>query len=770
VLTDENGRLQATAPEPLVIENRALGYRIRYELDHFESSRGATYYAGSSQFEELKPAYDREAARWQRNRRRAYEGSTRHLLASLLAGTQEREGFSVFLSDLNVPAHGPLLMPNSGLLEHARLLSRTDTLFEPGELPFEHQFFLSKPLEIFYRRVQSRQSPYPSMPYAYSVLTLPRGQMLVTTDGRVPRPEGMVMRGYLGNDRLSSLLPDDWRPGSKEAEPSPTVAGTLLPSDERLDPLARLTARRYRSEVPTGWLLTDKPLYATGDALHLSAYLPVPDGAPDSDEALHAELFTPDGRLVQHRYLRSRGGWSTGDFRLSDSLGSGTYRLRVYPVAARAGLERTVIVYNPLREVPRRDASTDGLRLHVEPLGGTWVAGLPAMLRVSTEVDGRGRSTFGVLRDDRDTVVARFATNTAGLTQLDFTPTPGRRYRAEARTLDGNPRVDLPPAESAGLSVQAEVSPPGNQILAHLRATGPYATAPLYLLGYATNGLRTRARIRLSRGEAQVALPLDGWPTGTGWLVVFDSTGRRWAEQPVRVPDPLPTAALELIAKPPAGYVARDTLRMQVTLGVESVLALTVTDAGQVPSDSLSGAGRAAVLSPDSGVGIPLRGRVLDRRGRPLPDANLLLTFADRDGDFARTTRTDAAGYFRLANLDWVDTAQVRMRVMNAKFKPLDAEVELDRPGQFRADSTAAPDWTSLEPYLRAARFRQDADPEQYRQRDARQLAEVVVKARRCPYSVLPRRNRSRPRAGVPPIAATCWPGTPSSAPMTGGA
>ena len=54
-------------------------------------------------------------------------------------------------------------------------------------------------------------------------------------------------------------------------------------------------------------------------------------------QALHAELFAPDGRLVQHRWLRARGGWAAGDFRLSDSLGSGTYRLRVYPVPARAG-------------------------------------------------------------------------------------------------------------------------------------------------------------------------------------------------------------------------------------------------------------------------------------------------------------------------------------------------------------------------------------------------------------------------------------------------
>lgn len=737
-LTDEDGILRATAPEPLVIENRALGYRIRCDLTYFEVSRGAAYYAGSSQFEELKPADDREAARWQRNRRRAYEGSTRHLLASLVAGTFEREGFSVFLSDLNVPANGPLLMPGSDLREHARLLTRADTLFKAGELPFEHQFFLSKPLEIFYRRVQSRTSPYRSMPYAYSVLTLPRGWMLITTDGRVPRPEGMVMRGYLGDDRLSSLLPDDWRPDPKVAEPSTTVAGTLLPPDERLDSLARLTARRYRREVPTGWLLTDKPLYATGDVLHLSACLPVPDGTPDSDavgldEALHAELFTPDGRLVQHRYLRSRAGWSAGDFRLSDSLGSGTYRLRVYPVAARAGLERTFVVYNPLREVPRRPAAVDRLRLRVEPLGGTWVAGLPAALRVTTEVEGRGRSTFGVLRDDRDTVVARFTTSAAGLTHLDLTPAPGRWYHAEARTLDGDQRVDLPPAEPAGLSVQAEVSTATNQILAHLRATGPYAAAPLYLLGYAANGLRARARLRLSRGEVQVALPLDGWPTGTGWLAVFDSTGRRWAEQPVAVPNPLSTVALELVGKPPAGYAPRDTLRLGLTLGVESVLALTVTDAGQVPSDSLSESGRTAVLSPDSGLGIPLRGRVLDRRGRPLPDASLLLTFADRDGDFARTTRSDAAGTFRLVNLDWADTAQVRMRVMNAKFKTLDAAVELDRPGQPRADSTAAPDWSPLEPYLRAARLRQDADPEQYRQRDARQLAEVVVRGRRNP-------------------------------------
>ncbi len=97
------GTLTATAREPLVIENRALGYRVRYDLTSFEATRTSNFFDGEPLFEAMEPADETEWARWQANRRKAYRGSPRHLLRSLIAGTAEEQGYQLYL----LPARGP---------------------------------------------------------------------------------------------------------------------------------------------------------------------------------------------------------------------------------------------------------------------------------------------------------------------------------------------------------------------------------------------------------------------------------------------------------------------------------------------------------------------------------------------------------------------------------------------------------------------------------------------------------------------------------------
>ncbi|NNF57812.1 MAG: carboxypeptidase-like regulatory domain-containing protein [Rhodothermaceae bacterium] len=100
---ERRGTLSASAREPLVIENRALGYRIRYDLTDFEARSDYNFFYGEAFYEELEPTDPTDRARWERNRRAAYRGSFRHLLRSLIAGTADAQGFSLYL----LPNQGP---------------------------------------------------------------------------------------------------------------------------------------------------------------------------------------------------------------------------------------------------------------------------------------------------------------------------------------------------------------------------------------------------------------------------------------------------------------------------------------------------------------------------------------------------------------------------------------------------------------------------------------------------------------------------------------
>ena len=91
---EATGAFIARARSPLLIENRALGYLLRFVLEGFQlnEKKRLIRYRGRVGFTEIRPRSDREAQRWARRRLEAYNGSFRHFLASLVRDELAREG------------------------------------------------------------------------------------------------------------------------------------------------------------------------------------------------------------------------------------------------------------------------------------------------------------------------------------------------------------------------------------------------------------------------------------------------------------------------------------------------------------------------------------------------------------------------------------------------------------------------------------------------------------------------------------------------------
>lgn len=92
-----SNRVIAYCDEPLEIENRALGYRIQYQLEDFEVSfKGNTSrYAGYVLFEDMDGGKKEVRKRWQRERDQAYYGSMMHFWRSFYVDSIQEEGFHV---------------------------------------------------------------------------------------------------------------------------------------------------------------------------------------------------------------------------------------------------------------------------------------------------------------------------------------------------------------------------------------------------------------------------------------------------------------------------------------------------------------------------------------------------------------------------------------------------------------------------------------------------------------------------------------------------
>ena len=94
---DQQSRiLTASCDEFLLIENKALGYKIKYLIKEFEYdlNNKIIFYQGSPYYEDIS-ASDRKKKLWAKKRLEAYNGSPQHFFRSLYEGTSNKEGFVI---------------------------------------------------------------------------------------------------------------------------------------------------------------------------------------------------------------------------------------------------------------------------------------------------------------------------------------------------------------------------------------------------------------------------------------------------------------------------------------------------------------------------------------------------------------------------------------------------------------------------------------------------------------------------------------------------
>lgn len=93
----KSNRLIAYSDEPVLLENKALGYDISYQLENFEVnfSEGSVSYLGYSLFSPLEPGSQAKQNKLDQNRKEAYQGSILHFMRSVYNNRLQDEGFDV---------------------------------------------------------------------------------------------------------------------------------------------------------------------------------------------------------------------------------------------------------------------------------------------------------------------------------------------------------------------------------------------------------------------------------------------------------------------------------------------------------------------------------------------------------------------------------------------------------------------------------------------------------------------------------------------------
>lgn len=215
--------LEAFSSEPIIIENKALGYKIQYYLEHFEvkyTANMSSYY-GYTIFEELSSKSKRKMNRWEANRKKAYEGSAVHFFTSLYQNKLEEDGFFVQVAK-DVTGLGRVIDAKDANVYQFLKSGTTDI---SKALPFENLLYVTYDKEFESKEYQAIQSRRVIGHASASKLVKKAQQSWISImdgyesiefepNGYVYNPVSFYSAGYWGFEKIAEMIPLDYRPKS----------------------------------------------------------------------------------------------------------------------------------------------------------------------------------------------------------------------------------------------------------------------------------------------------------------------------------------------------------------------------------------------------------------------------------------------------------------------------------------------------------------------------------------------------------------------------
>lgn len=225
------GAIKAYSEQPLIIENKELGYRVHFDLVEFfyDSREMVTYFKGFSRFEEMST----DAAvlkRYEKNRLKYYYGSSQHFFHALLADDLLKQYFEVTLtspydggsaSKENRESEGTISKNKNGERMVTHSVARDEILFSAGSGAEKLYLYWKGQLAVKYRKDPYGKNRFQALGFQSGMLStgVESGIILLTSPvvlnkkGILENPLSVQYTGYWSYERIATLLPMDFLPG-----------------------------------------------------------------------------------------------------------------------------------------------------------------------------------------------------------------------------------------------------------------------------------------------------------------------------------------------------------------------------------------------------------------------------------------------------------------------------------------------------------------------------------------------------------------------------
>ena len=220
--TAKVGEFRAQASEPLIIENRALGYKLSYFLEEFIAEPTSWRWDGEPLFEPLEPSSPEEAAMWHARRDTAFYGSFRHFLLAVINDQVEQQGFKMYIRPGSSSDQSRGRFGNANQLNN-RFPIKAKEIIRPGQNEDERILDFKGFIEIVYTHeiehaafveLQRRaRGSTGRARFQTSTIRLDGGPTIVDLKGDTLDPYGVTFYGgYFAYERVGDQMPKEYRP------------------------------------------------------------------------------------------------------------------------------------------------------------------------------------------------------------------------------------------------------------------------------------------------------------------------------------------------------------------------------------------------------------------------------------------------------------------------------------------------------------------------------------------------------------------------------
>ena len=227
--TSKGFKIEYRASEPLIIENRELGYYLYAYLEKATLVKYHRYFNIDFDvvpfFSELSPATLEEAIRWHGKRKRVYEGSFRHLLTALANRSLGEAGFALLSQRGSVVSGVKKNMP--GYMEAPSpwiALQDPYSIVAPTGREGEQMLDFQGPLQVVYFNdvPSEKRGAHWGLKgdYQISFIVLPAGPVCFNTFGHQLDYKTVSKMGFWSKTQLWELMPAGYTPDRVEQQRS----------------------------------------------------------------------------------------------------------------------------------------------------------------------------------------------------------------------------------------------------------------------------------------------------------------------------------------------------------------------------------------------------------------------------------------------------------------------------------------------------------------------------------------------------------------------